>query len=291
MAKRIVLLLLLLIEIGFGSICQSINPSNLRFQYLTTADGLPQNTIDCMFLDSQRFMWFGTWNGLCRYDGYSFKIFQKSEPQKSMPDNFVRAICEDKSKNLWVGTSHGITIYNLDTEQFSMPDSLQAKLKMIAVTSLSCDRDGGIWIAAEKGKLFHVIPKSGKSQQFECHEIDTEILHNADVNAVCVLKDGRVLIGTRIGPYEVVAGKLVKLELAGSTATLFNSANLLCIYESSNGDWGFGSDIGLFWYRQSTRLLNLYTYQPNNRNSLGHATVMAIAEESPGTILIGTLAA
>jgi signal transduction histidine kinase/ligand-binding sensor domain-containing protein/DNA-binding response OmpR family regulator len=287
--NRIVLSLFMILGIGFGSICQSINPSNLRFQYLTTADGLPQNTIDCMFLDSQRFMWFGTWNGLCRYDGYSFKIFQKGESQKSLPDNFVHAICEDKSKNLWVGTARGIVVYNLETEQFFMPDSLQAKLENIAVTSLNCDKDGGVWIAAEKGKLFHVTPKPGNPQEFDCHEINTEILHNADVNTICILKSKRILIGTGVGAYEIISGKLVKLKLAGSSPTIFDSANLLCSFESSNGDWGFGSNIGLFWYRQSSNLLTLYTYLPNNKNSLGHATVMAIAEESPGTILIGTL--
>ncbi|MDP2114816.1 MAG: two-component regulator propeller domain-containing protein, partial [Bacteroidota bacterium] len=72
MRKRLRLSVFIILFMGFGSICHSINPTNLRFQYLTTADGLPQNTIDCIFIDSQQFMWFGTWNGLCRYDGYSF---------------------------------------------------------------------------------------------------------------------------------------------------------------------------------------------------------------------------
>jgi signal transduction histidine kinase/ligand-binding sensor domain-containing protein/DNA-binding response OmpR family regulator len=279
----------MLLEIGFGSICQSINPSNLRFQYLTTADGLPQNTIDCIFLDSQRFMWFGTWNGLCRYDGYSFKTFQKSDSQKSIPDNFIHAICEDKSKNLWVGTAHGVVIYNLETEQFSMPDYLQAKLGKIAVTSLSCDKDGGVWIAAEKGKIFHFLPKPGRNQQFDCIEINTKAILDADVKALCVLKNGRVLVGTGVGFFEVVDGELHSPGLTGVVSSTLNSANILCIYESNNGDWWFGTDIGLFWYRQSTRQLTSYTHQPNNRNGLMNATVMAIAEETSGTILIGTL--
>ena len=289
MRKRLRLSLFIILIIGFGSICHSINPTNLRFQYLTTADGLPQNTIDCIFIDSQQFMWFGTWNGLCRYDGYSFKIFQKSDVQKSLPDNFVHAICEDKSKNLWIGTANGIAIYNLNTEQFYLPDSLQEKLGKIAVTSLSCDKEGGIWIAAEKGKLFHVTTKNGQSSDFECREINTELLRNADVNTVYILKDDRILIGTGAGTYEVLAGKVKKLELAGSSSPLFDSANLLCIHESGNGDLGFGTDIGLFWYRQTARQLTLYSNQPNSSNSLGHATVNAIAEESPGTVLIGTL--
>lgn len=289
MRKRLRLYVFIILFMGFGSICHSINPTNLRFQYMTTADGLPQNTIDCIFTDSQQFMWFGTWNGLCRYDGYSFKTFQKSDVQKSLPNNFVHAICEDKSKNLWIGTAGGIIIYNLNTEQFYLPDSLQLKLGKINVTSLSSDKEGGIWIAAEKGKLFHVTLKPGQSQDFKCREINTRLLQNADINTVYVLKDGRVVIGTGAGPFEIITSEIRKLELSGSASSLFVSANLLCIYESGNGDLGFGSDIGLFWYRQSVRQLTLYTYQPNGSNSLGHASVNAIAEESPGTILIGTL--
>jgi signal transduction histidine kinase/ligand-binding sensor domain-containing protein/DNA-binding response OmpR family regulator len=234
-------------------------------------------------------MWFGTWNGLCRYDGYSFKVFQKSDSQKSLPDNFVRAICEDKSKNLWVGTARGIGIYNLETEQFLMPDSLQRKLGNLAVTSLSCDKDGGIWIAAEKGYIFHVTPNPENPQEFLCDEIDTEILRNADVNAVSVLKDGRILVGTGNGPFEVFESKLRRLELAGNDSGLFEGANILCVFESGNSDWWFGSDIGLFWYRQATKNLTIYNYQPNSTNSLSHATVMSIAQDSAGTILLGTL--
>jgi len=289
MEKCIVFLLFMLLEIGIGSVCQSINPSKLRFQYLTTADGLPQNTIDCIFLDSQRFMWFGTWNGLCRYDGYSFKIFQKSNSQKGIPDNFVHAICEDKSKNLWIGTAHGVGIYNLETEQFLMTDIMPAELVNIAVTSLDCDKNGGIWIAAESGKIYHVLPKPGNKQQFECIEINTKAILNADVKSVCVLKSGRVLVGTGVGPYEVIRGELNPLQFPGAALGLLNTANILCIYESNNGDWWFGTDMGFFWYQQSTGQLTSYTHQSNNKNSLLNATVMAIAEETPRTILIGTL--
>jgi len=56
---------------------ERVTESNLRFQYLTTDEGLAQNTVDCIFQDSYGFMWFGTWNGLCRFDGYNFGTFKK----------------------------------------------------------------------------------------------------------------------------------------------------------------------------------------------------------------------
>jgi len=289
MTKRFITLLFLVIGIGFGSVGQTIQHSHLRFQYLTTADGLPQNTIDCIFLDSQRFMWFGTWNGLCRYDGYSFKVFQKNDAQKGLPDNFVRAICEDKFKNLWIGTAHGIGIYNLETGQFFTPDSLPVIIEHSAVTGLCCDQNGGVWIAAEKGHLFHVTPESGNPRDLVCTQIECEMLFNADVNAVTVVRGGRVIVGTAAGPFEVVAGKLARLQLPGDVAGLFDAANILCLFETASGDWWFGTDNGLFRYRPTTHQLTYFAYQPNNTNGLIHATVMSIAEESQGTLLIGTL--
>lgn len=263
--------------------------SNLRFQYLTTDEGLAQNTVDCIFQDSYGFMWFGTWNGLCRYDGYNFRTFQKRDAQKSLPDNFVRAICEDSSENLWIGTASGIVIYNLQNETFNLPEDLQSILGKIAVTSLVCDKNGGIWIGAEKGMLFYITSRAGEPEKFDCLKIDTENLHGADVNYVYILKNNRVLIGTGIGLYEAESDKLQKISFTGGSSAQLESVNVRCIYESTSGDWWFGTENGLFLYRQSIKQLSFYTTHPNNVNSLGHAIIMAIAEDSSGTILVGTL--
>lgn len=271
---------------GFGSVTES----NLRFQYLTTDDGLAQNTVDCIFQDSYGFMWFGTWNGLCRYDGYNFRTFQKRDSQKSLPDNFVRAICEDQAGNLWIGTANGIIIYNLENESFSLPDNLKTVLANIAVTSMVCDRKGGIWIAAEKGILFYVNPKSAESQQeFRFSKIDAAILQNADINTVYVQKNGQVMVGTGLGLFEAESYKLKKVSFTGGSSAQLESVNIRCIYESSLGDWWFGTENGLFWYSQTGKRLTSYVPQSNNDNSLDHAIVMAIAEDLSGNILVGTL--
>jgi len=289
--KSYLLFILLIILPGMikQTICNTAK-SNLRFQYLTTDEGLAQNTVDCIFQDSYGFMWFGTWNGLCRYDGYKFRSFQKGDVPERIPDNFVRAICEDTSGNLWIGTSNGIVIYNLKNETFSLPDSLRPMLEKIGVTSLFCDAKGAIWIAGEKGNLYYVTqkPKNG-SVDYGCLKIDFQKLQDVDITYVYVLRNGRVIIGTSVGLYEVVSGQLQKLSFNGTQSALLESVNIHCIYESTNGDLLFGTEAGLFIYRKTSGLLSYYTTEPNNKNSLVHAIVMAIAEESSGTILVGTL--
>jgi signal transduction histidine kinase/ligand-binding sensor domain-containing protein/DNA-binding response OmpR family regulator len=289
--KSYFLFLLLIVLPGMinQALCSNAK-SNLRFQYLTTDEGLAQNTVDCIFQDSYGFMWFGTWNGLCRYDGYKFRTFQKGDTPKSIPDNFVRAICEDTSGNLWIGTSNGVEIYNLKKESFGLPAGLQPMLEKIAVTSLFCDNKGGVWIAGEKGNLYYVTQKPANSSvDFDCLKMDVQKLQEADITYVYGLRNGRIIIGTSMGLYEVVSGQLQKLSFNGAQSALLELVNIHCIYESTNGDLWFGTEAGLFRYRQTSGLLSYYTTQPNNKNSLAHAIVMAIAEESTGTILVGTL--
>jgi len=84
---------------------------NLKFDHLTTANGLPQNTITGIAKDKYGFMWFGTWAGLCRYDGYHFKVYQYQQGNpKSLISNRIDNVSIDANKDLWV-VAFNDTIY------------------------------------------------------------------------------------------------------------------------------------------------------------------------------------
>ena len=81
--------------------------------YLGIEQGLSNNSVRCIYQDHNNFMWFGTYDGLSRYDGYEFKVFRsKINDSNSLPHNYIYAINEDQQNNLWVGTGQGIGIYN-----------------------------------------------------------------------------------------------------------------------------------------------------------------------------------
>ncbi|MEJ2614797.1 MAG: two-component regulator propeller domain-containing protein, partial [Ignavibacteriaceae bacterium] len=77
----------------------------ISFNHLTVEDGLSQSSVTCIFQDRQGFMWFGTQDGLNRYDGYNFKVF-KNEPgdSTSISDNFIFSIYQDKNGILYFET-------------------------------------------------------------------------------------------------------------------------------------------------------------------------------------------
>lgn len=87
---------------------------------LNVLNGLASNTVKCMMQDSQGFMWFGTNNGLCKYDGYSVKTYKSNYLHPTLfPSNFIVDIVEDSSNNLWIATSKGLCKMNLRTEEIT----------------------------------------------------------------------------------------------------------------------------------------------------------------------------
>jgi signal transduction histidine kinase/DNA-binding response OmpR family regulator/ligand-binding sensor domain-containing protein len=87
-------------------------------QQLTISEGLAHNGVTCILEDSRGYLWFGTYEGLNRYDGYELDVFKNTLEHDLLASNRVRSIAEDSKDDLWIGTDEGITIYNYSQEQF-----------------------------------------------------------------------------------------------------------------------------------------------------------------------------
>src|SRR5262245_13612759 len=92
---------------------------NLKFDHISTQDGLSQSNVNCIFQDSRGFIWIGTRDGLNRYDGYKFIIYRyDARDSSSISDDFVADIAEDSSGNLWVATKNGLNEFHRNTSTF-----------------------------------------------------------------------------------------------------------------------------------------------------------------------------
>ena len=143
-----------------------ITPSNIhaqieqpRFKHLTTEDGLSQNAVFAIFQDSRGFMWFGTKDGLNRYDGYSFTIYQHNPfDSTSVSANYITALFEDGQGNLWIGTyDGGLNRFIRDTEVFQRIHNLpmgRYDTGTYKISAITGDSAGNIWVGTTGNGLF-----------------------------------------------------------------------------------------------------------------------------------------
>uniref|UniRef100_UPI0025E1946B ligand-binding sensor domain-containing protein n=1 Tax=Proteiniphilum sp. UBA5384 TaxID=1947279 RepID=UPI0025E1946B len=129
---------------------------NYSFKHYNINNGLSQNTVRCILQDKTGFMWFGTKDGLSRFDGTAFKIF-KFSPGGDLSNNVFHHILEDKNGNIWVATEGGIYIYNPLMEKFERFRVVTGNNESIDgwISDLVSDSEGDIWISVEEKGVFH----------------------------------------------------------------------------------------------------------------------------------------
>jgi signal transduction histidine kinase/ligand-binding sensor domain-containing protein len=95
--------------------------NQMSFNRFNTQHGLSQASVNCILEDSKGFLWFGTDDGLNRFDGSRFRIFRHLQgDSSSIMGNNVQAIFEDEQANIWIGTSEGLARFDRTTEKFTL---------------------------------------------------------------------------------------------------------------------------------------------------------------------------
>jgi signal transduction histidine kinase/ligand-binding sensor domain-containing protein/DNA-binding response OmpR family regulator len=126
------------------------------FKHYHVENGLSNNSVNCSMQDKKGFLWFGTINGLNRFDGYRFRIFRHDhDDSTSIGSNFIRCMYEDKNGFLWIGTNKGIYIFNTHSEKFK-PFPIRG---LEEVSDIKEDKTGGVWLISNSN-LFHYDPAS-----------------------------------------------------------------------------------------------------------------------------------
>jgi ligand-binding sensor domain-containing protein/signal transduction histidine kinase/DNA-binding response OmpR family regulator len=157
--------ILLLIALLFsGSIPGRSNPDKKKYYFrsLDISNGLSQNTVHAILQDKQGFMWFGTKDGLNRYDGLSIQTFMKENGR--LGNNFITALHEDSSGIIWIGTDAGIYTYSPLTESIDhfTVKSNRGTIIDRSVTTINSDNNGDTWISVDEQGLFCFHPKTGR---------------------------------------------------------------------------------------------------------------------------------
>jgi ligand-binding sensor domain-containing protein len=129
--------------------------TDFLFDHLTTENGLSNSSVPTVFEDSKGFIWFGTRDGIDRYDGYEFKIFQHEKKNiASLCHNWITTINEDTEGNLWVGTANGLNMYDPKTEKITRMHEnppIQGTFSTDRIYRIKIMPDSTIWICNADG--------------------------------------------------------------------------------------------------------------------------------------------
>ncbi len=168
------------------------DPATLEFSKITQKDGLSHNNIECIFKDSDGFMWFGTRNGLCRFDGYEINIFRNSSDSNSLSGDRIMAIEEDLQGNLWIGTfANGLNKYSKKFGVFSNFNHIPALSERI--NRIKVFKDGSVWICSSNG-LIKIDPDNDSLRIFNHVAHNPNSLLANTVYDILEASDGKIYV-------------------------------------------------------------------------------------------------
>lgn len=113
MKRRIITLFLFIL-------CIQSQSQQLFFTGYSLQNGLSQSVVTCILQDSRGYIWFGTQNGLNRFNGYSFEVFTyRPDDTTSISNNWIYGMAEDRHGNLWIGTKGGLNCFLQKEKRFT----------------------------------------------------------------------------------------------------------------------------------------------------------------------------
>ena len=197
-------------------------------------------------------MWFGTFDGLDRYDGYEFKVFRnKFNDSTSLQHNYIYAISEDKQQNIGVGTGQGLTILDPVTERFHSAyyrASWNHKLVKLnySITFIKSDKSGNLFIGTNNAGLFMKMANDDVCVQLPFKDGNSG-LNGVTCQGISVNKNGIWIFVSNYGlcRFNYESGKLERVN-----ATILSAK---CIYAADDGNVFVGSYNGLYQYKVSAK--------------------------------------
>jgi signal transduction histidine kinase/DNA-binding response OmpR family regulator/ligand-binding sensor domain-containing protein len=240
---------------------------------LTNGDGLSNSSVTCIFQDSSLQMWFGTWDGLNRYNGSGFRVYRPlQDDQSSISNNVIRDIVEEGDGILWIATDRGINRYDPETDTFSRffsesPGVLEHSFHLMK------GPDGTVFVyLSGKGLFSYVRNKGSFVKVASCRALNAEKCHiDRNGDFWMLTTDGR-LLHSRKGSID----------------------NVRDVFRPLGGDsvLSFHADAGSVWIQRSRT--GYYRYDLSSGTiskpyKFAGGRITSVAFEEGGTQLIGTL--
>jgi signal transduction histidine kinase/ligand-binding sensor domain-containing protein/DNA-binding response OmpR family regulator len=312
-----------LLVIVFLSLCslKYVNATDSPFfSTLSIRDGLPSNIVSAITQDGKGFIWIGTGNGLCRYDGHRFITFKK-EGANSLPaneissllidgdyvwvgtwkglckiniltfeitpiemgrNNVIRTLYKDPENTIWIGTATGLIKYS--TERLIEYNSANSKLSHSTIRSILTDKYGNVWVGTYD-KL-NKLPK-GQSE-FVVIDLKGDYKPSLKNNLICDIKpssfsDSLIWVGTETGLclVNIFSGKYKHYNEKNAQ---FSNEVIKYIYTDDDDNLWLGTDFGLNIFNPKTNSVKTLFHNPQLPYSICNNVSWQIMEDTGGVV-------
>jgi ligand-binding sensor domain-containing protein/signal transduction histidine kinase len=262
----------LLIVIGNGAhaLDPALQPSQYILETWQTADGLPAAAGEAITRTPDGYLWIGTGEGLARFDGVRFAVFDHSN-EPAIPSKGILALYVDRSSKLWIGTLRGLAV--LQNGRFK-PFQTDAKVAHAAIRAIVEDKERRLWVGTTNGL---VEIDGDHSRLFGI----AEGLRDSHIRALLADRNGTIWVATLTGGVHRFDGKEFKAVQLGPDAA---GEVVSAMYEDTDGTLWFGTRSGSLYRRTGDRS---EVVAPSGR--LGSA-VHALTRDHDGNMWIGTVA-
>jgi ligand-binding sensor domain-containing protein/signal transduction histidine kinase/DNA-binding response OmpR family regulator len=265
---------------------------NIAFNHLTVEHGLSNNAVLSITQDKQGFMWYGTSNGLNRYDGHVFTVYKMNAADSTSlsSDNILSLFC-DKSGTLWIGTSNGVNQYDPKKDAFiRMPMTVNnVAVSGRVVHSIYEDKKGNLWAGTQNG-LFLLSDRQNPC--FKPFQLNS---NNSGNNIYSIFEDhiGQLWIGTNNGLTKMkwVNGRFTdetfkhEANKAGSVSADYITT---ITEDSSNNLWVGTQNSGVNLYNPATGSFLHFSHNTAQSSGIINNNIRQIITDRLGKVWVGT---
>jgi diguanylate cyclase (GGDEF)-like protein/PAS domain S-box-containing protein len=257
--------------------------ANNVFVKYSKSDGLVQNTVTNSLEDTHGFMWFSTFEGLSRFDGYEFKNYRHSKKDpNSLPNNFTKKLLLDSSDNLWVATQNGLAKYNPLKDNFTNYNKDNSQLNSNDIFAIALNKDGNLLVSTAANLYLY----DNLANSFLLFTVNGENLP-ADIKVIFSEPDKTWLGSLANGIFilEHSSNTLFSLKKANPW-NLNIEANYLFDFNKINDTYWLGTEDGA--YKIDANLTSVVLLNTQSAPSIIGNEVWSILQNHNGNIWIGT---
>ncbi len=284
--KRLMILFSFIIVIN-PCISQS---HNVKFQSIH--QGLSNPHVRCIYKDYKGFMWFGTSEGITKFDGTNFTLYINSTTDStSLVNNNVNALLEDRNHNLWIGTTIGVCIYNREKDNFKVFKGI-GRERFSYISALFEDKNGNIWIGSSGQGIYVYNPHKDSLITYRHNDNDAGSLSSDYISSIISDGNNRIWLSSHDGLdlFDLVSGKFIHFKSESKYFGELQGSHVKRICYDKNGNlWAGTYGNGLYKITEAQGSWQIKSYKESETpGSLSSNDILSLICDHKGNLWIGT---